>query len=96
MTGLDQAGNGTAGSPDADFGIEILPPPAAPSVGGFGIPGELSPIDINGTVDGVTTNVTVFEVSNDLCGPIAPVAGFYACPGPVPLAPGAHTLDITA
>ena len=94
-TQTDAAGNST-GSPDDEFAIHILPPPAAPTVGSFGLPGELSPIDVNGSVDGVTTQVTVFDGATDLCGPIAPGGGFYACPGAVPLAPGAHTLDVTA
>lgn len=91
----DQVGNST-GSPDDEFDLHILPPPAAPTVGSFGLPGELSPIDVNGSVDGVTTQVTVFDGATDLCGPIAPGGGFYTCPGAVPLAPGAHTLDVTA
>jgi hypothetical protein len=96
MTGVDQAGNGTSGSPDADFGIEILPPPAAPLVGSFGVPGELSPIDVNGNIDAATTEVRVREGATDLCGPIVPTFPTFTCAAPVALAPGAHTLDVTA
>ncbi len=41
-TQTDAAGNST-GSPDDEFAILILPPPAAPTVGSFGLPGELPP-----------------------------------------------------
>lgn len=102
LTGADQAGNGTSGSPDDDFGIEILPPPAAPTVftpaDGFG---ELAPFTAFGSVDAATTEVRISEGATDLCGPLVPVATNFSatagtCPAGVPLAVGPHTLDFTA
>ena len=101
-TQTDLAGNST-GSPDDEFDIHILPPPAAPTVftptNGFG---EISPFTAFGSVDAVTTEVRISEGGTDLCGPIAPVANNFTanggtCVGGVPLAAGGpHSLDFTA
>ena len=88
-TQTDQVGNST-GSPDDEFDVHILPPPAAPTVfnpsPGFG---EISPFVVNGTVDAVTTEVRVTEGATDLCGAVIPVAQNFNCapvlaPGPTP------------
>lgn len=92
---VDELGN-VGPSPDDEFAIEILPPPAAPVVfnpqPGFG---ELSPFVANGTVDGVTTSVRIREGATDLCGVIIPGGGNWNCPG-LALPPGPHTIDILA
>lgn len=92
----DAAGNVTA-SPDDEFAIEILPPPDAPVIihpvpGG----GEITPFDISGTVDAVTTEVLVEVGGLDVCGgPVVPVANAFAC-NTIVLGGGPQTLDITA
>ena len=102
MQGEDQAGNISAGSPDGDFGIEILPPPTAPTVftptDGFG---EISPFTAFGQIGATATELRVFEGATDLCGPLAVAPPNFtvnagACVGGIPLAAGTHTLDFVA
>jgi hypothetical protein len=98
MTAVDEAGNPSGGSPDADFGIEILPPPDPPQVNNPAPgQGEISPFLADGESDPLTTtSIRIREGATDLCGVILPNgAGDWSCPG-FALAPGPHTLSFDA
>lgn len=97
LVAFDTAGN-AGPSPDDEFDIEILPPPAAPTVD-YPLPGsaEIPPFTAQGSVDLSTTSVRIREGGLDMCGVIIPNGvGDWSCPGIGVFAPGPHTLDFEA
>jgi hypothetical protein len=89
----DLAGNGT-GSPDAEFSVQILPPPGPPTVHAP-VPGYTS---LTPRVHVSTTNIAeatmyVREAGADVCTPTPVPVPTFSC-DTVPLSPGVHVLNI--
>lgn len=89
----DLAGNGT-GSPDAEFSLQIVPPPAAPVVHAP-VPGytSLSPRVHVSTTNIAEATMYVREGGTDLCPPTPVPVPSFSC-DTAALSPGVHVLSI--
>lgn len=89
----DLAGNGT-GSPDAEFSVQILPPPAAPTVHApvLGYTSQAPRVHVS-TTNIAEATMYVREAGADVCPPTPVPVPSFDC-DTVPLSPGVHLLDI--